>query len=91
LILSLLSAAFTYVFVTWIAPEFIDKIMEMQSMSMYEQGMSDEEIEMAQSMSANFMTPNAMVGWALIGNIFVGVILNLIASAILKKNSPEMA
>lgn len=91
LIMALVSSAFTYVFVTLIAPEFIDKIMEMQSMAMYEQGMSDEEIEMAQSMSSMFMTPGAMVGWALIGNLFIGVILNLIASATLKKNSPEMA
>jgi hypothetical protein len=80
---SVLSAIYT--FFVFQDSDVIDQIMEKSYNDMVDQGMSSGEIDQAMSMMEPFMTPGMMVMWATVGGLFMGLIICLITSAIVKK------
>ncbi|RED91761.1 DUF4199 domain-containing protein [Marinoscillum furvescens] len=89
LVSSCISAVFTFIYVKFINTSFIENIKEVQRMSMEEQGMSDDQIDQALSISEKFMTPGMMVVFGIVGGVIAGVIISLIISAINKNSRPE--
>lgn len=84
-----ISSIFTFIYIKFINPAFLENLVEAQRMSMEEQGLSDDQIEQAMSISEKFMSPPMMLVMGIIGGVIVGVIISLIISAINKKSRPE--
>jgi Protein of unknown function (DUF4199) len=89
LIAAVINLAFTYVYFTYINPEFIGFIIEKAQQDMIDKGMSDEQVEMAIKMQSKFMTPAIMAGFALLFSLVFNAIIGLIMAAIMKKENPD--
>ncbi len=89
LISAALSSLFTYIYVKFINPSYMDFIKDEQIRSMEEQGMSPDEIDRAMEFAAVFSTPEAIFGFGLVFGILFGVIIALVVSAITKNENPE--
>ncbi|PJJ61297.1 DUF4199 domain-containing protein [Hymenobacter chitinivorans] len=85
-----LSAIFTYVYVTIIDTNFIARLMDKTRADMEAKGsMSDEQIDQAMAMTGKFMNGPMMMVSVLIGAVMMGLLASLIISAITKNNRPE--
>ena len=81
-----ITGIFTLIFFQYLAPEMVQKIMDEAQKSMVEGGgYSDEQIEMAMSMTAKFMTPFWLFLFSVIESGFMGLIFSLIISVFMKK------
>jgi hypothetical protein len=85
-----MSSIFTFIYVSFINPAFVDAIKERSIMDMENRGMSDAEIEQAMQFTESFMTPTAITIFGLIGGVFFGFIVALIISIFTKKARPEV-
>ncbi|HXH18591.1 MAG TPA: DUF4199 domain-containing protein [Chitinophagales bacterium] len=84
-VVAVIMSAFTYVYFTYINPDFIDFASEKARESMEERDLSDEEIEQGMEFMKIFMSPAAMTVMALFGNIIIGAIFSLILAFFMKK------
>jgi uncharacterized membrane protein (DUF106 family) len=84
---SLIIAFFIYVFYTFIDPKALDMIFVQVENQMYNQGLSDTEIEMAVEMTKKMTNPPFMAIGTVIGLTFWGFLFSLITSAFIKKNN----
>ncbi|MCC9136125.1 DUF4199 domain-containing protein [Pontibacter silvestris] len=82
-------SVFTYIYTTFVDPNFMDNMMEQQRIELENRGMSDEQIDQAIAMSQQFASPALLVVWGILLYIIVGFILSLIVSAIMKNSRPE--
>ncbi|MFI5135863.1 MAG: DUF4199 domain-containing protein [Chitinophagales bacterium] len=90
IITGVFSVILTMIMINFIAPDMIDQILKVAEQNMVNKGMSDDQVQLAMSMTKKFMTPAWMAVWVLIGTAFFGCILSLIVAAIFKKNSPNL-
>ncbi len=91
LIVAVITAIWSYVFFSFIAPDVIDVITEAQRDAMIDQGMSDEQIEQAVGFSSWMMNPAMLSLFGAIGTLVLGIIISLIVSAIMQRKAPENA
>ena len=89
LIAAIINLGFTYVYFTYINPEFIGFIIEKAQQDMIDKGMGDEQVEMAIKMQSKFMSPPIMSAFAFIFSLIFNVIIGLIMAAIMKKENPD--
>lgn len=89
LVSSTISSIFTFVYVKFINPGFLDSIREQQIMDMEERGMSEAQIEQALKMSESFSGPTAMLVMGIIIGVIFSLIVALIVSAFTKKSRPD--
>ncbi len=87
-IVGLISGAFSFLYMKFIDTTISDQIMKKAVEDMEKKGLPDEQIDQAMEYSKMFMSPGMMFVFAVIGTIFIGFILSLIISAILKKDKP---
>jgi FtsH-binding integral membrane protein len=81
-----ITGIFTLIFFQYLAPDMVQRIMEETQKNMSERGgMSDEQMEMALSMTAKFMTPFWLFLFSVIGSGFMGFIFSLVISVFMKK------
>lgn len=89
LISALVSSIYSYVFMVFIDPSYLDKIIEKAvenaEAKMSEKGLSAEQMEPGLAMTRKFMSPVAMTIMAILSSALIGGILALIAAAFLKK------
>ena len=85
LIGSLIFGIYTYLLITVIDPDYIEKTLAMIEEQLLKQGMSDEQIEMGLSLQKKMMSPVLMSLFSFLGMMFWGFIISLITSAVLKK------
>lgn len=90
LISSVLGSVFTYIYVKFINPGYMDFIREQQIMGMEERGMSDAEIEQAMKMAESFSGPEAILIFGIIFGFIFTLIAALIVSAVTKNSRPEL-
>jgi len=86
LVAGLLAAIYGYLFVAVIDPSFMDGAMDAARDQWEAQGLSDEQIESAEGVASMFMSPGAIAFMSLIMYFIVGLILSLIASAVIKND-----
>ena len=86
LITGVIVAIYIYVFMTFIAPDFMDGAMDAVRDQWEAQGMSDSEIEQAEGFAGMFMGPVALGLMSIFMYTFLGLITSLIASAVLKRD-----
>lgn len=92
LVVAVVSAIWTIVFFTLVEPNATEMILEASKDQMAnEQGMSDEQIEQAMTWASWMTSPSMMTVFALLGTVFQGLILSLIAGGVLAKRPPESA
>ncbi|MCA6075314.1 DUF4199 domain-containing protein [Fulvivirga sedimenti] len=90
LIAAVLSAIFSYIYMTMIDPTVMDMIRDQQISDMEGRGMSDAQIEQAMSMTESFMSPGFISFIAVFIITLVGFILSLIITAFTKNSNPEL-
>lgn len=91
LIAGIIAIIFNYIFMNYIDPDFVQKTLEFSKEQMIEQNpsMTQEQMDMAMDMSARFMSPLWMSAFALLGTLFFGFLISLIAGLIMKRNPPQ--
>lgn len=91
LVAGIIAIIFNYIFMNYIDPDFVQKTLEFSKEQMIEQNpnMTQEQMDMAMDMSARFMSPLWMSAFALLGTLFFGFIISLIAGLIMKRNPPQ--
>jgi len=82
---SIILAFYMYVFMQFIDPDAMDKMMVVAEETLMDKGFSDEQIEMQMGMSEKFMTPGFVSIMTIPTFTFFGFLFALITSAILKK------
>ena len=85
LVLGVISAVFTMIFYSVIAPDYLSEILEAQLAAMEEQGMSDEQLEATESMMAATMSPVVMGLGAVIFSLIISAIVGLVCGLILRR------
>ncbi|MFZ6052210.1 DUF4199 domain-containing protein [Halocola ammonii] len=82
----IISAVFSYIFFAFIAPDFVDRMLEMQYDQMIENGMSEDMADMAIGQSKIFMTPGWMSVFGFLSSVFFAFIISLIVAAFVRKS-----
>ncbi|MBB6612549.1 DUF4199 domain-containing protein [Pontibacter sp. Tf4] len=85
----LLSGIFMWIYTTFVDTEYMGRMRDKQIDALLDQGMTDEQVDAAMSMSEKFQGPLALILGGLIGAVVIGFLLSLILSAIMKRNRPE--
>lgn len=85
-IASLISSIYTALYLYVINPGFKEHALDQQYEKFVEQGMDDDQIEMAMGMTDRFFEIFGTVG-SLVGGIFIGLIISLIIALILRKET----
>lgn len=89
-VVGLLSAAFAYVYTTFVDPDMMTRAMDKARADMEAKGtMTDAQIDQAMALSSKFMTGPFMLVFALVGTLILGLIISLIAAAFVKNPKPE--
>lgn len=83
-----ISAVFTIIYMTIINPGFSEQMKEMMVAQWEEQGLGEEEIEMALSMSSAITNPFLLAVWQVIGFALLGLLIGLVAGLVLKRERP---
>ena len=82
---SFISAIFVVLFFKFIAPDMIQRILDSTQQKLTEDGMSEDQIEMAMLYTIKFMTPIWLFFFSVISTTFMGFIFSLIISIFTKK------
>lgn len=93
LIATIIGAIFTYVYVVYIDPGFADQILANAEEKMLEQNpnMSDEQLDMALSMTEKFTSPIMIALWGFVANVIFATILSLIIAIFAKRENISTA
>jgi len=84
---SIIVAFYMFVFLKFIDSDAMGKMYSIMEDKMYEQGLPDDQIEMALEMTKKFTTPFTIAIGTVFSYTFWGFIFSLITSAFLKKKS----
>jgi len=85
----LISSVVTYVYMTFIDSEYMNRVMELQRVKMEEKGMDDAQIEQGMALAQKFSGGPMIIIWGVLGAIIMGFIISLIVSAFTKNTRPE--
>ncbi|MGI4871854.1 MAG: DUF4199 domain-containing protein [Janthinobacterium lividum] len=85
----MLSAIFSYVYMTFIDPDMMARAMEKVRTDMEAKNMSAAQVDQAMAMSAKFTSGPIVLVSVVIGSIIIGFIISLIVSAFVKNEKPE--
>lgn len=84
----LITAAFTFLYMTVLNPGIVTYIKMKQEEELVNRGMSDAQIEKMAPNLEIWTTPGMVTVFAFVGIIVLGLVISLIMSAILKKENP---
>ena len=87
---SVISSLFSYVFLKFLDPSYMQRIVDITRERMEENpNLTEEQVEQAMESTMPFLTPEAITVFGIVGTLVVGLIICLIISAIMKKDVPE--
>ncbi|GAA4364539.1 hypothetical protein GCM10023185_34130 [Hymenobacter saemangeumensis] len=85
-----LNTVFSYVYMTFIEPGYMARIMEQTRAKMEENaGLSEEQIDQAMAMTEKFSGGGWLLVFGILGSVLFGFIIALLVSAITKNSRPE--
>ena len=84
---AIITAVVTFLYISYVDDGFIQFTLEKTENDMYANGMPDEQIEMAMSMTKKWVSPGIIGFTSVFITTLVGFIVSLIASAFLKKEA----
>ena len=84
---SVIMAFYTFIYITYLNPDMLANVMNMTEQAMLEADpeISDDDLDLALSMTAKFMQPHWMMVMGLLGGTFMGFLLSLIISLFTKR------
>jgi len=82
---AILSTIFSFIYLSYINPGSINEILEITRENLYDQELSDDQIEQAMNFTEKMTTPIIMSGIVLIWNTICAVVFALIVSIFVKK------
>jgi len=85
---AIILAVYIFVFFEYIEPDMMENQMDKVAEDLYEQGISDEQIEMGMKYSRMFSAPWVLALGTVMSYVFFGFLFSLIISIFLKKK-PE--
>ena len=87
LIAAIISLMYTFIFMNYIEPNFMDQVLELQQQKMLENNpnLTDEQIEAAIDISKKYSGFYIIAAAGLIWSLFLGFVISLIAGLIMKK------
>ena len=88
LVMAVVGAIYFYLFMTVIAPDFTESILDMQIEKLEDQGVSEEQMEMQIGFMKKMMTPGALSFMGLGMTLIFGGLVSLVTAAVLKKEAP---
>ena len=88
---SVILAFYTYIFVTFINPEYLQNIIKIaeQEILNSDPEISDEDLDLALSMTQKMLQPQWMSTLSVLGGTFMGFFYSLIISFFVKKDDPN--
>ena len=88
---TVISSFYVYFYAEFINPDMIAEILLKSEEEIFQQNpnISDDEMEMALSMTEKFLTPTMMSLMALLSGTLMGFLFSLLTSAFLKRNKSE--
>lgn len=86
---SIIVAFYTFVFFNYLDPEMLEELVLRAEDQMYDQGLPDEQVEMAMTYTRKFMAPIPMAVMVVLSYSIIGFIISLITSGILRKEDPS--
>ena len=88
---SVILAFYTYIFVTFINPEYLENIIKFaeQEILNSDPEISDEDLDLALSMTQKMLQPQWMSTLSVLGGTFMGFFYSLIFSFFMKKDDPN--
>ncbi len=89
LIAGIISAVYLFVYLNYIAPDFLDKIWEAQMDKAEASGQDPERVRQSMEIAKKFMSPPVMAIFAFLGSAFYGLIWGLLVGLFVKKESPR--
>ena len=91
LVAGLIGGVFSYIFMTFIEPEFAVNMLEATRVKMINDNpeMTQEAMDMALGISEKMMTPGIIFAFSIVGSLFIGFIISLVTGLIMKNNRPE--
>jgi hypothetical protein len=89
---SVILAFYTFIFVTFINPEYLDNILKVaeQEILYSDPEISDADLDMALSMTQKMLQPQWMITLSVLGGTFMGFFYSLIISFFVKKQDPNL-
>src|SRR5687768_12145117 len=88
LIAAVIAVIFSFIYLQFIDPDFMEKILEQSEEQWDEMGAPEENREMGRKMQSYFTNPFVLSAIVLAQVLFWGAIKSLVAGIILKKNPP---
>jgi hypothetical protein len=85
----LINVIYSYIFMNFIEPDFMNQMVEVQNQAFIDQGMTEEQIEVANEMSEKFQSPGIMAAMGIIMYAIGGFVVSAIGAAIMKKSEEE--
>ena len=85
----LINVIYSYIFMNFIEPDFMSQMMEIQNQGFLDQGMTEEQIEVANEMSEKFQSPGIVAAMGIIMYAIGGFVVSAIGAAIMKKSEEE--
>jgi len=89
IISALISTIYTFIFNTYIEPDFINQSIEFQNQKMLASGYTEEQIESANALTEKMKNPTIIAAMGIIGSAIGGFVVAAIAGAIMKKSEEE--
>ena len=89
---SVILAFYTFLFVTFINPEYLENIIKVAEQEILNSNpeISDEELDMTLSMTQKMLQPQWMITLSVLGGTFMGFFYSLIISFFVKKQDPNL-
>ncbi len=89
IIAALIGSIYNYIFMNFIEPDYMSQLMEVQNQKYLDQGLTEEQIEMSNSISEKFKNPTIIAATGIIGSAIGGFIVSAIAGAFMKESGEE--
>ena len=85
---SVIMAFYTFIYITYLNPDMLANIMHMTEQAILENDpeISDEQLDLALSVTNKFMQPHWMMIMGVLGGTFMGFLFSLIISIFVKKD-----
>lgn len=86
----IIGAIWMFLLMNYIEPEYMAQLSDVQRTTIQENNpnMSEEQMNSIMEMNARFSSPWFLMAFSLIGNLFFGLIIALVAGLIMKNKNP---
>lgn len=90
LIGAVISIIYSLIFMNFIEPDFMEKLMEVTHQKLLDDpNLSEEMIETQMKMMKKLSSPAFNIGMGLIGSVFFGFVISIVASLIMQKKEDQ--